>query len=240
MFTLDPNPEPLSIIINKLRHLESIEAADIGCGSARYDMLLYRNFGSKLKLKCLDANDDMLRNLTTYLSRHGVSNLSADNSTPEGMPLADSSMDCILSLGAVHHFDLSRFFSESARVTKSGGYLFLYTRLCELKENNTWGIYFPLFDEKNIRLYSMEGMKQSLDAAGGLALESVAFFTYNRMAAIEQMAIRAGAPDPSLYTKENLIEAFKVFSINFSNVFEDTKFIQHYGQEILLIIRKRP
>jgi ubiquinone/menaquinone biosynthesis C-methylase UbiE len=234
--------EPISLIVDKLKNLDHIEAVDVGCGAGRYDLLLYKHLGDKLWLTCLDANPEMLKNLAKYLAKHDIGNFSVKNSVAETMPFPDSVLDCVCTFNAIHHFDLSRFLSESARVMKSGGYFFIYTRLREQNSRNIWGQYFPQFQEKETRLYSLDEMKQSIEAAGNLAIESIVFFAYSRMAALEQLLERAMSHHYStflLYSPEELEEALKGFSSNIKNEFEDPRRVCWFDENILFIVKKR-
>ena len=64
--------EPITLIFKELKNLAHVEAVDIGCGTGRYDLLLCRYLGDKLRLTCVDANVDMLEALGKYLENHGV------------------------------------------------------------------------------------------------------------------------------------------------------------------------
>lgn len=234
--------EPISLIVNKLVNLEHIEAADVGCGAGRYDLLLYKYLGDKLQLNCLDANPEMLKALSKYLAKHKISNFSVKHSVAETMPFPDSVLDCVCTFNAIHHFDLSRFLNESARVIKSGGYLFVYTRLREQNSRNIWGQYFPQFHEKETRLYSLDEMKQSIEAIYNLTIESIVFFAYSRMAALEQLLKRAQSHHYStffLYSPEELREALKGFSLNIKNEFDDPQQIRWFDENILFVVRKK-
>jgi tRNA (cmo5U34)-methyltransferase len=234
--------EPISLIVDKLKSLDHIEAVDVGCGAGRYDLLLYKYLGDKLRLTCLDANAEMLKALTEYLTKHDINSFSVKCSEAETMPFQNSELDCVCTFNAVHHFHLSRFLNESARVLKKGGYLFIYTRLREQNERNIWGQYFPQFQEKETRLYSLDLMKQSIEAVDNLAFESIVFFAYNRSAALEQLLERARSHHYStflLYSPEELEEALKGFSLKIKNEFEDPKQIRWFDENILFIIRKK-
>ncbi len=234
--------EPISVIVDKLKNLDHIEAADVGCGAGRYDLLLYKHLGDKLRLTCLDANAEMLKSLTKYLKEHDISNFSAKQSVAETMPFADSVLDCICTFNAIHHFNLPRFLVESSRVLKPGGYLFMYSRLREQNEKNIWGLYFPHFIEKETRLYTLDGLKQSVAAVENLAFESIVFFAFNRLAALEELLERAKSHHYStfsLYSPEELEEGLKGFSLNIKNQFEDPQQVRWFDENVLFIIRKK-
>jgi ubiquinone/menaquinone biosynthesis C-methylase UbiE len=233
--------EPISLIVDKLKNLDHIEAVDVGCGAGRYDLLFFKYLGDKLQLTCLDANAEMLKALTKYLAKHDISNFSVKQSVAETMPFPDSVLDCVCTFNAIHHFHLSSFINESARVIKKGGYLFVYTRLREQNSRNIWGRYFPQFHEKETRLYSLDEMRQSIEAVDNFTIESIVFFAYNRIAALEQLLTRARSHHYStflLYSPEELQEALKGFSLNIMNEFEDPQKVRWFDENILFIIRK--
>ena len=121
--------EPISFLARELSDLPWVEAADVGCGAGRYDLLLHEHLGEKLHLTCADANSDMLNALNIYLKRNGVRKFKTVNASAESLPFSNDALDCVFSFNSVHHFSLQRFLEESARILKKGGYLFIYTRL---------------------------------------------------------------------------------------------------------------
>lgn len=110
--------ESISVIADKLKNLDTINAADVGCGAGRYDLLLYKYLKDKLRLTCLDASAEMLQSLTAYLTRHDIDSFTAKQSAAETMPFRDSELDCVCTFNAVHHFSLQHFLNESSRVIK--------------------------------------------------------------------------------------------------------------------------
>lgn len=233
--------EPVSVIIDKLKNLDHIEAVDVGCGAGRYDLLLLKNLGDRLNLACLDANTEMLKSLEKYLKEHDISNFSARQSVAENMPFKDSTLDCVCTFNAVHHFSLPGFLTESARVVKSGGYIFIYTRLREQNEKNIWGLYFPGFNEKETRLYTLDMMKEAIAGASGIVIESIVFFAYSRAATLEELLERAESHHYStfsLYLPAELEEALKAFSIKIQDQFEDPGKVHWFDENILFIIKK--
>jgi ubiquinone/menaquinone biosynthesis C-methylase UbiE len=233
--------EPISLIVNKLINLNNIKAADVGCGAGRYDLLLYKSLGEKLQLTCLDVNPEMLTTLAKYLAKHKISNFSVKQSVAETLPFPDSALDCVCTFNAIHHFDLRLFLNESARVIKNGGNLFVYTRLREQNSKNIWGQYFPQFQEKETRLYTLDEMKQSIETVDGLAIESIVFFAYSRMAALEQLLERARSHHYStflMYSPEELGEALKGFSSNITSEFNDPQQVRWFDENIMFIVKK--
>ena len=60
--------EPILFIEAKLKGLDKIEAADVGCGTGRYSIALAKYFGEKFHLTCIDDNEEMLE----VLDRNGI------------------------------------------------------------------------------------------------------------------------------------------------------------------------
>jgi ubiquinone/menaquinone biosynthesis C-methylase UbiE len=233
--------EPITLIVDKMKNLSHVEAVDVGCGDGRYDLLLYKQLGDKLRLTCLDANSDMLKSLNGHLTKHGIVNFTSMRSEAERMPFSDNALDCVCTFNAIHHFSLPDFLKESARILGNRGYLFIYTRLHEQNGRNIWGMYFPRFNEKETRLYTLDALKQAIETAGNLAIESIVFFAYNRMAALEQLLERARSHHYStffLYSPEELSEALKGFSTNILNEFKDPHQVRWFDENILFIVRK--
>ncbi len=233
--------EPVSAVIEKLKGLDHVAAVDAGCGSYRYDLLLFKHLGDKLMLTCLDADEETQKILTKNLSKHKIDNFSMQQSAAETIPFADNSLDCICAFNSSLHFGLLRFLSESARVLKSGGYLFIYTRLPNKNERNVWGQQFSRSAQRDAGTDSLDVLRQALDTVGRMFIESIMFFVFSRMAALEQLLEHARSPRSSalsLYSAEELQEALKVFSIDLEFRFEDSKQVRWFDENILLIIKK--
>ena len=234
--------KPVTLIVDKLKNLAHIEAADIGCGGGRYDLLLCKYLGEKLRLTCVDANADMLGTLEPYLLRHGISNFTSMRSSAEHLPFPNNALDCVCTFNAIHHFNLPDFLRESARILKIGGYLFVYTRLREQNRRNIWGRYFPGFHQKETRLYALDALKQSIAAVANLEIESIDYFKYERMSTLDQLVERAGDHHYStffLYSPEELEEAIAGFTQKLGNVFDDTQRVRWFDENVLLIIRNQ-
>jgi len=235
------DPEPITFIAKELEKLVSIEAVDVGCGAGRYGLLLCRYLGDKLHLTCADANSNMLETLDEYLIKHGISNFTSMHSEAENLPFPSNTLDCICTFNAIHHFNLLEFLHESARILKSGGYLFIYTRLREQNRENIWGRYFPEFYQKETRLYTPDTFTQSVAAVPNLWIKSIEYFKYGRTSSLAQLVERARAHHYStfsLYSSEELEEAIAAFTQKIRNEFEDTHLIHWFDENILFVIRK--
>ena len=234
--------EMINTIVDKIKKMGHIEAVDVECVTGRYDLLLYRHLGDKLRLTCLDANDEVLKALTNYLAKHDIGNFSVKHTLAETMPFQGNVLDCVCTFNTNLRYRLSRLLNESARVLKSGGYLFIYTKLRQQNEKNIQEQYSPQLPEKETRLYSLGEMKQSIEAVENLAFESVVFFAHSRLAALEESVKRAGSHHRSnflLYSPEELEEALKGYSVNVKNQFEDPQQVRWFDENVLFVIRKK-
>jgi SAM-dependent methyltransferase len=101
----------------------------------------------------------MLVRFTQDEERHRV---PAVRCISEHLAFAGSSADFVTTFNAVHHFDLCQFVNEVARVLKTGGDLFIYTRTPAQNANSIWGRHFPGFISRETRLHDEATFQQAL------------------------------------------------------------------------------
>ncbi len=232
---------PIDFIARKLRGLDIVEAADIGCGDGRYDLPLFHYLNGKLRLACVDPNHVMLEKLETYMRENDISNFRAINSGAESLPFPSGSLDCVLTFNAIHHFNQPDFLRESARILKSDGYLFIYTRLREQNKGNIWGIHFPKFYQKETRLYDLKASMQAVEVVPTIWVESIQFFKYERVATLDQLIERVRARHYStfvFYSQAELEKATIGFAKNIKRHFRDTQQVVWIDEYALFAIRK--
>ena len=205
--------EPILFISEILKDLPQVRAADVGCGTGRYDLLLFQHV-KNLHLTCIDLNESMLQQVSDYLRHHHVSQFETLRANGNEIPLDDRSMDCVLTFNAVHHFDLVPFIENAARVVKPHGKIFMYTRSRSQNARNIWGQYFPSFIEKETRLYELDELEAGIRAVEGIRLKRVKPFHYQRKATVTELVERVRARHYStfsLYTEEELKNALETF-----------------------------
>lgn len=231
--------EPIRIICQKLRGLKPVTAADIGCGDGRYDLLLFEHMNN-LHLTCIDSNEAMLRQASSYLKGHGFHNFIALKADANVLPLKEGLIDFIFSFNAVHHFDFPKFVEGATRLTKDGGLVFIYTRLKSQNMRNIWGRYFPLFAEKESRLYESDDITEMVDSINGVSIESTERFQFNRKSTLEGLVDKVKGRHYStfsLYKKDELDQALKEFQKNIRRQFQDTNRIEWLDENILFVLR---
>ncbi len=233
--------EPIRLIHSKLDGKPDIRAADVGCGVGRYVKKLFDAFGDRLFLYCIDENEFMLANLVRNVNGKGDKSLKAIKAEASDLPLANDSLDFILTFNAVHHFDLLKFLRESARVLKKDGRLFIYTRLRSQNRKNIWGMYFPGFNEKETRLYEIDEVLGEVEKTDGLRVESIEFFRFKRESSLDRLIEQAKGHHYStfsLYTPREFDLALKEFIESIKANYEDTSSVRWADENIMFIFRK--
>ena len=236
------DPEPIAHIARQLRLVSKITAADVGCGSGRYNRLLFQYLGKKLeRLYCLDASHAMLDQVRNYLKLHGIERLQVIRSAARNLPFASGHLDCAFTFNAIHHFDARRFLREVARVLTRQGHLFIYTRFREQNSRNIWGKYFPLFCEKETRLYELNDFERMMDANADLRIADIALFEYPRSSTLQKLVELARNHHYStfcLYTESEFQESLTRFENHIRESFEDPENVSWNDENALLTFNK--
>ncbi|MFC1988590.1 class I SAM-dependent methyltransferase [Chloroflexota bacterium] len=233
--------DPIKFIVRRIRNLKHIKAIDVGCGDGRYDLLLYKYLGSKLRLTCADSNPDMLNSLVKNLTNHGIADFNAVNYFAETITSQDNIYDCVFTFNAIHHFNLRGFLSESARILKAGGYIFIYTRLRDQNRRSIWGRYFPFFHHKETRLFTLDKLVRTIKEVPGLHLKTFEFFKYGRKSNLKQLVEQARSYHYStfdLYSSQEFEEAIKGFTGNIRATFKNDKNVHWFDENLLLVVNK--
>lgn len=228
--------EVIHFISEILRDCRKLKAADVGCGTGRYDLLLFQ-YLNNLHLTCIDINDSMLQQASDYLSRHNVIQFEVKKADGNNIPLMDRSMDCIFTFNAIHHFDFVKFIKNATRIIKTSGKIFIYTRLRSQNAKSIWGQYFPLFTEKETRLYEMDQIEQWVKSVDGLALDIAQPFQYQRKATVEECVEKVKARHYStfsLYSEAELNTALVEFQVTCRRIFQDR--LEWIDENLLLVL----
>ncbi len=231
---------PILFITKKLQDLQSIKAADIGCGAGRYSLKFIEHLGEKCHLFCLDNNSEMLRHLQEYFKQNHVTNFTPIRSDSHKIPLQTDSLDCIISFNAIHHFSLQNFLREASRVLKPNGKLFVYTRLRDQNAKTIWGMHFPSFNKKENRLYELEELKTAFEKDPNLNIDTVRFFEHHRAYPLEKLVEQAKNHHYStfkFYKKGEFRKALHKFVQNILNHYDNLDKITWKDQNTLLVIK---
>lgn len=218
-----------------------IEAVDIGTGSGRYCLKLFEQLDN-LYLTCIDINAAMLEETSNYLSRAGITDFKTIQSPAEDISLDDNSVDCIFVFNAIHHLNLTEFMAKAAKVLRNGGSIFIYTRLQSQNARNIWGRNFPLFLEKEERLYELDGLKRMIASVESLDTECTKEFKYRRKASLDRLVNLARSRHYStfsLYQKDEFETALKGFKENIKRHFSSLEQTEWDDEYTMLVIKKR-
>ncbi len=230
--------EPVMFIKDMLNSNGNIAAADIGCGAGRYSLQFLRHLCLH-HLTCIDINESMLEQVSSTLGAEGLTNFTTMESAAENIPLVDNSIDCIFAFNAIHHFDFVAFIQETARITRDGGSIIIYTRLRSQNAENIWGKHFPLFLAKENRLYEMDELEQMITPIPALNIQCVKRFSYLRTASLGQLvdlARNSHYSTFSLYGKEEFASALKGLQRNITRHFSDPEHIKWFDEYTMLVV----
>lgn len=234
--------KPVAYIADQLKSMPAIKATDIGCGTGRYTSLLLQYMQDKAPLiHCIDYSTEMLKQLRLHFAEDGCEAASTLNALATRLPLKSEALNCVFTFNAVHHFELSEFFDETARILQCGGYLFVYTRLRSQNNRNIWGRHFPSFTLKETRLYELDELEIEIIKTPGLRLEKIETFKFSRKSNLANLIHQAQNHHYStfdLYTPDEFELALRQFSINLRDGFKDLDNIQWVDENILLILQK--
>jgi ubiquinone/menaquinone biosynthesis C-methylase UbiE len=213
----------------------------VGCGTGRYSLKLHEYMGPRLHLYCIDANREMLKQLSVNFRQRNIENFEPIHCHGRCLPLRDFSLDFISTFNAVHHFTLTDFLREARRTLKEDGRLYIYTRTREQNGRNIWGRYFPCFHRKEIRLYEMDELCAVVNGSRCLLLERVECFKYARADSLENLVEKARNHHYStfcLYSEEEFDQALLEFQRKLSTEFDDPNRIHWYDENVLYVLKK--
>ncbi len=236
--TLDT--KPILHIKDKLKEKQKINMADVGCGDGRYSLEFLKCFNASFYIHCVDYNEKMLESLESYLVEENTANFCVRLGNANRLPLENNSMDCIVTFNTIHHFDVPKFLSESLRTLKDDGHLFIYTRLRNQNSRSIWGEHFPLFTEKEDRLYELDELEHHIQNAD-MHINSTRVFGHSRTSSLDRLVHQAQNNHYStfaLYDKETFDESLEIFQQNIKNNFDDLEQIRWFDENILMEIRK--
>ncbi len=95
---------------------------DLGCGGGMDVFLAARNVGSTGRVIGIDMTAEMLERARAGQQKLGLTNVEFHQSTIDQLPLADNSVDCVISNCVINLApDKSAVFHEILRVLKPGG-----------------------------------------------------------------------------------------------------------------------
>jgi ubiquinone/menaquinone biosynthesis C-methylase UbiE len=234
--------EPVAHIAQYLTDLSAIHGADIGCGNGRYTSLFLQHLQEKNpRIYSIDYSAEMLEQSRQYFSENGYQAAQTINASAMRLPLRSDALNCTFAFNAIHHFALSEFFSEIARVLQKDGYLFIYTRLRSQNNGHIWGLHFPSFTSQKTGLYELNELENSLLQVPTLRMIEARIFKFRRKSNLEMLLSRARNRHYctfNLYTPDELEAATQQFARNVMEHFEDPEDIRWEDEYTLVVLKK--
>ncbi|MEE8336534.1 MAG: methyltransferase domain-containing protein [Dehalococcoidia bacterium] len=231
---------PVRAIAERLRGQGPIRAADIGCGTGRYDELLFRELPG-LHLTLVDASAEMLGQARTFLRARGITEFETHHAAVEDLSLPPDSLDCVFTFNAIHHFDVPALLSKTVQAVREGGRLFVYTRLPDQNARSIWGQYFPDFMDRETRLYEMGDLYRWISQSPGLVFQAATCFRFPRVSTLARLTEQARARHYStftLYEDGEFEAAMTAFERSLRREFEDPDRIEWCDENVLIEARR--
>lgn len=184
----DTDYDPINYIIQNLERIDNLEIIDLGCGTGRYTKLLMNELGVHNEITGIDANLKMLKKFQERLSKDSTIQIKTICSSIEDLEVPrNQNYDVFLSFNAVHHFNLGVLFRKIDRMLKPRGRAFIYTRTPMQNRSSIWGKYFPKFTFYENRLLNPQKFEKILYKVQHLQLIEMRFFSYNRVATLDEL-----------------------------------------------------
>jgi len=159
----------------------------------------------------------------------------------EDLPFAAQSIDTLLSFNAVHHFNLTRFLAEVARVLRRSGVSVLYTRTPEQNRATVWGQYFPHFADRENRLHSTDEWGAALHASPGFTAVRLVPLPWTIQTSLSRLVHQAQTGHYStfdFYTAQEFEDALRTFQRRLHAHFEDCSHMTVQNDHLLVVTRR--
>ena len=201
--------------VRRIRELlpdRPVVGLDLGCGTGRYSRLLQSMLADGSLLAASDVSEAMLAELPP--AHDGRALMVPLRCTAEQLPVRTGCLDLVTAFNSVHHFDLGRFLAEIARVLRTDGRLFVYTRTPAQNARTIWGRLFPGFAAREQRLHSEATLTDAVHHTRGLHLVSTETFRHARSTTPQRLRAQVEGRHYStfsLYEPDELRQAIAVF-----------------------------
>jgi SAM-dependent methyltransferase len=201
--------------VRRIRELlpdHPVVGLDLGCGTGRYSRLLQSMLPDGSMLAASDVSAAMLAELPA--AHDGRALMVPLRCTAEQLPIRSGCLDLVMAFNSVHHFDLTRFLAEVARVLRARGRLFIYTRTPEQNARTIWGRWFPGFAAHEQRLHSETTLRDAVLRIPGLQLVDTQSFSHSRSSTPERLRAQVEGRHYStfsLYQPDELRQAIAAF-----------------------------
>jgi SAM-dependent methyltransferase len=168
-------PAVLERTLASLRPLTTcatIVSAGVGTGRYLVPLLLRLTHARKLKPRVvgIDRELSMIEVFARSRSQLPLCDIFPVAGDTHYLPLRPRVAEAVLCFNAIHHFRLTEFLTETARILRPKGRLLVYTRTPEQNRRTVWGRLFPEFAERETRLRSARQLSASMTSSSPLRL----------------------------------------------------------------------
>ncbi len=218
---------------------------DVGAGTGRYTEAVVQDRAERIGIRyrgvAYDAIPEMLHGGPAQQPKDTQS-MDRAIGFAEFLPFAAQSFSAVLSFNALHHFDLWAFLAEAARVLQPEGRLILYTRTPEQNQRTIWGKFFPLFAERETRLYTESTLSVMLDATADFESIEVCQMRWTIRTSLSRLLEQARSGGYStfrFYSEDEFEEALSAFENRVRATFDDPSAIIAQNDHLLVLATRR-
>ena len=219
---------------------------DVGSGTGRYLESVLAESGLETAHRCCAIRYDALREMlggTWTSSGLPCRSVKSVVGLAESLPFTADAVDAVLVFNAIHHFDATPFMTEVGRVLRPDGKVIIYTRTPEQNRCTIWGRFFPLFADKEDRLFTETALTAAVDqtgAFGRVELRVIPWRAETNLSRLLQQA-RCGAYSTfEFYSQREFEDAVATFKRRVLEHFEDPSRVVVKNDHVLAVATRRP
>lgn len=198
----------------KLFHIKDNDwILDVGTGTGLFSVLLAEH---GFRIIGIDRNPQMLAKAISKDINNDC-HFKGVLGSAEQLPFPSETFYLVISTNAIHHFDLYQHLKEVSRVLKTGGHYIIFSRFREQNVRSIWGQDFPMFADKETRLYNPDDFRLLKHYFPELELESIEELTFEIPFSADRLIYEAQQKKYStfaFYTEDEFQQAFRKFRSN--------------------------
>lgn len=216
---------------------------DVGTGTGRYLDLVSEHLSSTGATDICPIGLDRSPAMLLAQRHNGYAYPGASHlvGAVETLPFRAASCDAITSFNAVHHFDLTKFATEAARVLSPSGVLVLYTRTVQQNRDTIWGRHFPNFATLETRLHAITEFRRVLNAThafGSVHVQTIPWRVTTSLSRLIQQVTAYHYSTFRFYSPDELRTACDTFRQRVRDVFRNCSDIT-FNNDHLLVVAQR-
>jgi ubiquinone/menaquinone biosynthesis C-methylase UbiE len=221
-----------------------VNILDVGAGTGRYTEAVVQHAAESRLCYHGVACDAIREMLGSRVVHHlpGTGIIDHVIGFAESLPFVARSFNAVLSFNAIHHFDLSAFLAEVARVLLPCGRLIVYTRTPEQNRHTIWGKCFPHFAERETRLYTESTLHAAVCGMSELELLDLLEMPWmirTNLARLRDQARSSAYSTFRFYSPDEFEEALGVFEARVRADFDDVFAITAPNDHLLVLVARR-